>query len=81
MTEDMLKGTSSIEATPLGISLVNTLEKYSPIIIDEKLTKDLQDETDAIVEAKSGFKEKEEHILDEAKETIIKISKDLKEPR
>ena len=72
-----VKGTSSIEATPLGMSLIKTLEKYSPIIIDENLTKDLQDETDAIVEAKDSFKEKEEKILERAKKTIVSISKDF----
>ena len=72
-----VRGSSSIEATPLGMSLVKTLEKYSPIIIDEKLTKDLQDETDAIVEAKDSFKEREEKILNKAKKTIVGISKDF----
>jgi DNA topoisomerase-1 len=71
----------SIEATPLGISLINTLEKYSPIIIDEKLTKELQDKIDKIVEIKNPkkteLKEKEKEILDKAKETIIKIAKDF----
>jgi DNA topoisomerase-1 len=71
----------SIEATPLGISLINTLEKYSPIIIDEKLTKELQDKIYKIVEIKNPkkteLKEKEKEILDKAKETIIKIAKDF----
>ncbi|MEK6827431.1 MAG: DNA topoisomerase I, partial [Nanoarchaeota archaeon] len=34
----------SIEATPLGISLIATLEKYSPIIIDEELTRNFEKE-------------------------------------
>jgi DNA topoisomerase I len=38
----------SIEATPLGMSLITTLEKYSPIIINEELTRDLEKETEAI---------------------------------
>ncbi len=68
----------SIEATPLGISLIETLEKYSPIIIDEKLTKELQDEMDEIVESKEkNLKIKEEHILNKAKKSIIEISKDF----
>lgn len=72
-----VQGTTSIEATPLGISLINALEKYSPIIIDEALTKVLQDETDAIVEATEGFEEKGAKILDKAKKSIIEISKDF----
>jgi len=71
----------SIEATALGISLINTLEKYSPIIIDEKLTKELQDEMDEIVEADeettSELLLKEDKILDKAKEAIILIAKEF----
>jgi len=44
----------SIEATPLGISLISTLEKYSPIIIDEKLTRSFEDQMQSIVEAKKN---------------------------
>lgn len=70
----------SIEATPLGISLISSLEKYSPIIIDEKLTKELQDEMDEMVESKKGdLNNKEEKILGKAKESIIEISKEFKE--
>ena len=32
----------SIEATPLGMSLISTIEKYSPIIIDEQLTRNFE---------------------------------------
>lgn len=73
----------SIEATPLGISLINTLEKYSPIIIDEGLTKEIQDEMDEIVENNNEplekLKEKEEKILNKAKEAITKIAKEFEE--
>ena len=67
----------SIEATPLGMSLISTLEKYSPIIIDEKLTRNFENEMESIVEAKKDFEKKEEKIISEAKNTIIKISKDF----
>jgi len=49
----------SIEATSLGISLIKTLEKYSPIIIDEKLTREFEDEMEKIREAKKDFEQKE----------------------
>ena len=65
----------SIEATPLGISLIETLEKYSPIIIDEKLTRSFEDEMEKIQKAKKDFLEKEKKIIDKAKDTIIEISK------
>lgn len=67
----------SIEATPLGISLIDTLEKYSQIIIDEKLTRKFESEMQGIQESKSKFKEKEEKIINEAKKTITNIAKDF----
>jgi DNA topoisomerase I len=67
----------SIEATPLGISLIETLEKYSPVIIDEELTRNFEKEMDSIVESKKDFNEKEKKVIDEAKEAITKISKDF----
>ncbi|HIH52307.1 DNA topoisomerase I [Candidatus Pacearchaeota archaeon CG09_land_8_20_14_0_10_30_9] len=75
-----IKG-KSIEATPLGISLIETLGKYSPIIIDEKLTKELQDEMDEIVETSEKttpeLLEKENKILEKAKGLIINIAKEF----
>ncbi|OYT36580.1 DNA topoisomerase I [Candidatus Pacearchaeota archaeon ex4484_71] len=65
----------SIEATPLGISLIETLEKYSPIIIDENLTKGLQDEMDEITTMDEiDLREREEKILEKARSTITKIT-------
>ena len=73
----------SIEATPLGISLINTLEKYSPIIIDEKLTRKFEQQMESIIENKNQqkdkLKEKENKIIKESKKTIIEITKDFKE--
>jgi DNA topoisomerase I len=67
----------SIEATSLGISLINTLEKYSPIIADEKLTRDFEKEMESITEAKKDFVKKEEKIIAKAKITITGIAKDF----
>ncbi len=67
----------SIEASPLGISLITTLEKYSPIIINEELTRKFEKEMDSIVESKKNFEMKEKKVVDEAKETITEISKDF----
>ncbi len=69
----------SIEATPLGISLISTLEKYSPVIIDEELTRKFERETEAIQISKKDFESKEKKIIEEAKENIIKISQQFKE--
>jgi len=67
----------SIEATPLGISLIETLEKYSPVIIDEELTRKFEKEMDSIVESKKDFEVKEKKVIDEAKVTITNIAKDF----
>jgi DNA topoisomerase I len=40
----------SIKATALGISLIETLEKYSPIIIDEELTRNFENDMEKISE-------------------------------
>jgi DNA topoisomerase-1 len=45
-----VKGDSNIEATGLGISTIDTLEKYSPEIIDEELTRHFEDELEHIRE-------------------------------
>ncbi len=68
----------SIKATPLGISLVETLEKHSPIIIDEKLTRSFEKEMNEIQIAKKNQQEKEQKVIDEAKIAITKISQQFK---
>jgi DNA topoisomerase I len=72
-----IRGDKSIEATPLGISLINTLEKYSPIIIDEKLTRKFEEEMEGINNSKGNYEKKEEKVLNEAKEKIREIAKDF----
>ena len=67
----------SIEATPLGMSLITTLEKYSPIIINEALTRNLEEKMQGIVKSKKGLKEKEKKVIDKTKDVIIKIAKDF----
>ncbi len=75
-----IKG-KSIEATPIGISLIDTLENYSPIIVNEKLTKELQDEMDEIVEdgdaPLESLRNKEDDILDKAKKQITEIAEEF----
>ncbi len=68
----------SIKATSLGISLISTLEKYSPIIIDEELTRNFEEDMERIEESKQKDLEKEEQkILEKAKEKITDISHDF----
>jgi len=67
----------SIKATPLGISIIETLEKNSPIIIDEKLTREFEDEVEQIGKAKN-LEKKKESILNKAEKSINKIEKDFR---
>src|SRR3989338_2711280 len=79
----------SIRATSFGISLIESLEKYSPIIIDEKLTHDFENNMKEIEKIypsdenkKTGLNkkllEKEQDIIDKSKKIITTIAKDFK---
>lgn len=68
----------SIEATPFGISLIETLEKYSPIITDESLTRNFEKETELIQNSKSDFEGKKKKIIEKAEDTITKISEQFR---
>lgn len=72
-----LEGTS-IKATPLGLKLIEALEKYSPIIIDENLTRQFEDEMEKIQESKKDFETKEAQIVNKTKDLITQISKEFK---
>ena len=73
-----IKG-QNIEATQLGISLIETLKKYSPIIIDEKLTRKFEKEMEIIQESHKNLNEKQEKVINEAREVIVSISKEFKD--
>jgi DNA topoisomerase I len=68
----------SIKATPLGIKLIESLEKHSPIIIDEKLTREIEKDMDNIRKSKKDLEKKENQTLQKAKSALIKISEDFK---
>ncbi len=69
----------SIRVTSLGMSTVETLEKYSPEILDEKLTRHFEKEMDMIMKKKKKGSE----VLEEAKKvltmTLAKFKKHEKE--
>lgn len=67
----------SIEITSLGNQIIETLQKYSPVIIDEELTRNFEKDMEKISESKSEWKEKEDVILDKAKLSIEKIAKGM----
>jgi DNA topoisomerase I len=68
----------SIESTPLGKKLIEALEKYSPIIIDEELTRQLELKMEDILNSKSDFENKENITLEQVKKLITDISKEFK---
>lgn len=72
-----LEGTS-IKATPLGLRLIETLEHNSPIIIDENLTRKLEEEMEKLRQAKGNLLEQEKSIVAAAREMLTKISVEFK---
>lgn len=68
----------SIQATPLGLNLIEALEKYSSIIIDPALTSQMEKETDKIQNSSSGFEEQENKVIAKSKTIITDIIKEFK---
>jgi len=67
----------SIEVTELGMRMVDTLEKYAPIILDEKMTADMNKELDDIEVSNKDLEKKEKKVLNEAKEAVTNIAKSM----
>ena len=61
------------------MSIIETLEKHSPIIIDEKLTRKFEVEMKNIRTSKKDLDEKKKNVINEAKEAITKIIENFKE--
>jgi DNA topoisomerase I len=68
----------SIKATELGIRLIDSLDKHSPIIIDEKLTREIEKDMDIIRSSKNDLEKKQDQIIKKAQESLTKISNDFK---
>ena len=58
--------------------LISALEQHSPIIIDENLTRQLEEEMEKIQELNKDLYERERHVLAQAKEIITKIAEEFK---
>ena len=67
-----------IKATELGIKLIESLKKYSPIIIDENLTREIEKDMDVIRSSKKDLELKEKKIIVKAEKHLVKISNDFK---
>jgi len=65
----------SIEVTPLGLNVVDTLDKYCPEVLSEKLTRKFEREMEQIESGKIS----PERVIEEGKKTIIHISKEFSE--
>lgn len=64
----------TIEATDLGISIIEVLEKYVEKIVDEKLTRHFEEDMEKIREGKI----KQEVVLEEARKVLKDILKEFK---
>ncbi|WP_456371610.1 DNA topoisomerase I [Methanocaldococcus sp.] len=64
----------SLKVTDLGISVVETLKKFCPEIIDEKMTRDLEEKLEKI----QFRKIKKDDVLDEAEQKLRKILEEFK---
>lgn len=60
----------SVEVTELGLKLDETLTKFSPLILDEKLTGDMEIEMEKMETSKKDFEKQQQKLLDKAKKTI-----------
>jgi len=63
-----------VAATELGIHTIKTLEKYSPKILDETLTRKFEEDMEEIREGK----EKPDEVLEDAKKVLTEILEDFK---
>ena len=68
----------SIQATELGMRLIDSLEKHSPIIIDERLTREIEKDMDEIRNSKKDLSKKQKATIDLAEKALKKISTQFK---
>ncbi|MFB6075627.1 MAG: DNA topoisomerase I, partial [Candidatus Aenigmatarchaeota archaeon] len=64
-----------IKVTELGLSVVDTLEKYSPEILSEDLTREFEEEMKSIREGDN----KKEKVIEEAEKTLKEIFENFKD--
>jgi DNA topoisomerase-1 len=68
-----------LEATELGIKTVETLEKHSPEILDEELTRKIEGEMEDVVAGKKNGREIEEDAKQILTKVLTKFKQDEKE--
>jgi DNA topoisomerase-1 len=69
----------SMKATPLGMRLIESLEKHSPIIIDENLTRNIEQDMEKMQSEnkKDKLEQEQTRVVESSKELLDKISKDF----
>ena len=67
----------SIKATPLGISIAESLEKHCPMILDENLTREFETDMEKIESSKKGIDE-EKVVLEKAIKVLDHICYNFK---
>lgn len=65
----------SLKVTDLGMKVADTLKKYVPDLVDEKLTRKFEKYLEKIMEEKI----KKEKVLNQAKKALIRISNEFRE--
>ncbi|AEC52146.1 DNA topoisomerase I [Pyrococcus sp. NA2] len=70
-----IEGKKSIKVTPLGMKVVETLEKYVPEIVSVELTREFEEKMELIMQGKLT----KEEVIEEAKERLTKILQKFKE--
>lgn len=69
-----IEGKKSIKVTPLGMKVIETLEKYVPEIISVELTREFEKKMELIMEGKLT----KEEVIEEAKIRLTKILEEFK---
>ncbi|CAB50334.1 DNA topoisomerase I [Pyrococcus abyssi] len=69
-----IEGKKSIKVTPLGMKVIETLEKYVPEIISVELTREFERKMDLIMQGKLT----KEEVIEEAKVKLTKILEEFK---
>ncbi|AEH24162.1 DNA topoisomerase I [Pyrococcus yayanosii] len=69
-----IEGKKSIKVTPLGMKVVETLEKHVPEIVSVELTREFEEKMELIMNGKLT----KEAVIEEAKERLLKILEEFK---
>lgn len=67
----------SIEVTELGLRMCETLEKYAPVILDDKMTADMGIELEKIEGAKGDYFKMRDNVLNKSKKIVTDIAEGM----